>query len=44
MKFAGVKVWNKLPNKIKSCFLNVFKKKIKNLFWIHINFPLVLVF
>ena len=30
MKFAGVKVWNKLPNEIKSCSLNVFLKKLKN--------------
>ena len=29
IKFAGLKVWNKLPNEIKSCSLNVFSKKIK---------------
>ena len=29
IKFASVKVWNKLPNEIKNCPLNVFLKKIK---------------
>ena len=29
IKFAGVKVWNKLPKEIKSHSLNVFLKKIK---------------
>ena len=30
IKFPGAKVWNKLPYEIKSCFLNVFLKKMKN--------------
>ena len=29
IKFIGVKVWNKIPNAIKNCSLNVFLKKLK---------------
>ena len=29
IKFTGVKVWNKIPNEIKNCSLNVFLKKLK---------------
>ena len=29
IKFTGVTVWNKIPNEIKNCSLNVFLKKLK---------------
>ena len=29
IKFTGVKVWNKIPNEIKNCYLNAFLKKLK---------------
>ena len=29
IKFTGVKVWNKIPNEIKNCSLNVVLKKLK---------------